>query len=82
MRAAGIRRYSGPVELLELPGPGELRADEVLVEVRFGREEILRPGFMELFREAEQRVREAGLNASGIDPRRLRRAAFPAPAFA
>jgi adenosine deaminase len=29
----------------------------VLVEVRFGREEILRPGFMELFREAERRVR-------------------------
>ncbi|PWT72841.1 MAG: hypothetical protein C5B60_08975 [Chloroflexi bacterium] len=29
----------------------------VLVEVRFGREEILRPGFMQLFREAERRVR-------------------------
>lgn len=28
----------------------------VLVEVRFGREEVLRPGFMALFREAEQRV--------------------------
>ena len=35
MRAAGIRRYSAPVELLELPGPGELRPDEVLLEVRF-----------------------------------------------
>jgi hypothetical protein len=28
----------------------------VLVEVRFGKEEILRPGFMALFREAERRV--------------------------
>jgi adenosine deaminase len=31
--------------------------EAVLVEVRCGREEILRPGFMELFREAERRVR-------------------------
>ncbi|HLZ21436.1 MAG TPA: hypothetical protein VKQ30_04860 [Ktedonobacterales bacterium] len=29
----------------------------VLVEVRFGKEEVLRPGFMALFREAERRVR-------------------------
>jgi adenosine deaminase len=29
----------------------------VLVEIRFGREEALRPGFMALFREAERRVR-------------------------
>jgi len=28
----------------------------VLVEVRFGKEEVLRPGFMALFREAERRV--------------------------
>jgi len=34
MRAAGIRRYSAPVEPLDLPGPGELRPDEVLLEVR------------------------------------------------
>jgi NADPH:quinone reductase-like Zn-dependent oxidoreductase len=34
MRAAGIRQYSAPVGPLELPGPGELRPDEVLVEVR------------------------------------------------
>src|SRR5215467_3080515 len=34
MRAAGIRRYSAPVEPLELPGPGGLRPDEVLLEVR------------------------------------------------
>jgi adenosine deaminase len=30
----------------------------VLVEVRFGSETVLRPGFMELFREAERRVQE------------------------
>jgi adenosine deaminase len=30
----------------------------VLVEVRFGNETVLRPGFMELFREAERRVRQ------------------------
>lgn len=36
MRAAGIHRYRGPVELLELPVPGELRREEVLVEVRCG----------------------------------------------
>ena len=29
----------------------------VLVEVRFGKQEVLRPGFMALFREAERRVR-------------------------
>lgn len=29
----------------------------VLVEIRFGKEEVLRPGFMALFREAERRVR-------------------------
>lgn len=34
MRAAGIRQYSAPVEPIELPGPGELRPDEVLLEVR------------------------------------------------
>ena len=31
-------------------------AGAVLVEVRFGNETVLRPGFMELFREAERRV--------------------------
>src|SRR6516162_7876769 len=33
MRAAGIRRYSAAVEPLDLPGPGELRPDEVLLDV-------------------------------------------------
>ena len=36
MRAAGIRRLADPVELLELPGPRPLRADEVLIEVHAG----------------------------------------------
>ena len=36
MYAAGIRRLADPVELLELPGPRPLRADEVLIEVHAG----------------------------------------------
>jgi len=36
MHAAGIRRLADPVELLELPGPRALRADEVLIEVHAG----------------------------------------------
>src|SRR5215472_15892839 len=40
----------------------------VLVEVRFGREEALRPGFMALFREAERRAqaRHPALRAEAI----------------
>lgn len=40
----------------------------VLVEIRFGKEEVLRPGFMALFREAEQRVqaRHPALRAEAI----------------
>ncbi|HEY1388660.1 MAG TPA: hypothetical protein VGF38_08950 [Ktedonobacterales bacterium] len=40
----------------------------VLVEIRFGKEEILRPGFMTLFREAERRVqaRHPALRAEAI----------------
>ena len=34
MRAAGVRRFGGPVEVLELPGPRALRPDEVLISVR------------------------------------------------
>lgn len=36
----------------------------------------------EAVREAERLAREAGLRTSGIDPRRLRRAAFPLSAVA
>jgi adenosine deaminase len=40
----------------------------VLVEIRFGKEEVLRPGFMTLFREAERRVqaRHPALRAEAI----------------
>jgi NADPH:quinone reductase-like Zn-dependent oxidoreductase len=31
---AGVRRFGGPVEVLELPGPRGLRPDEVLIDVR------------------------------------------------
>ena len=34
MRAAGVRRFGGPVEVLELPGPRALQPDEVLISVR------------------------------------------------
>jgi NADPH:quinone reductase-like Zn-dependent oxidoreductase len=34
VRAAGVRRFSGSVEVLELPGPRALRPDEVLIDVR------------------------------------------------
>ncbi|HEY1644637.1 MAG TPA: NADP-dependent oxidoreductase [Streptosporangiaceae bacterium] len=34
MRAAGVRRAGGEIELLELPAPRPLRAGEVLIEVR------------------------------------------------
>ena len=35
MRAAGIRAFSSGVEFLDLPAPGPLQADEVLIEVRY-----------------------------------------------
>ena len=34
MRAAGVRRFGGEVEVLELPGPRRLRPDEILIDVR------------------------------------------------
>jgi adenosine deaminase len=42
----------------------------VLAEVRCGNETVLRPGFMELFREAEQRVRQRhlSLHAEAVVP--------------
>jgi NADPH:quinone reductase-like Zn-dependent oxidoreductase len=67
MRAAGIRRYSAPVELLELPGPGELRPDEVLLEVRFcgvgNWDEIARTGGWDLGRHPPMAL---GVEAAGV----------------
>jgi len=34
VRAAGVRRFGDPIEILDLPGPGPLRPDEVLIDVR------------------------------------------------
>jgi NADPH:quinone reductase-like Zn-dependent oxidoreductase len=34
MKAAGVRRFGEPVQVLELPGSPMLRPDEVLIEVR------------------------------------------------
>jgi NADPH:quinone reductase-like Zn-dependent oxidoreductase len=67
MRAAGIRRYSAPIEFLELPGPGVLRADEVLVEVRCcgvgNWDEIARAGGWDLGRHPPMAL---GVEAAGV----------------
>jgi NADPH:quinone reductase-like Zn-dependent oxidoreductase len=34
VKAAGVRRFGDPIEILDLPGPGPLRPDEVLIDVR------------------------------------------------
>ena len=67
MRAAGIRRYSAPVELLELPGPGELRSDEVLLAVAYcgvgNWDEIARTGGWDLGRQPPMAL---GVEAAGV----------------
>jgi NADPH:quinone reductase-like Zn-dependent oxidoreductase len=67
MRAAGIRQYSGPVEPLELPAPGELRPDEVLLEVRccgMGNwDDIARTGGWDLGRHPPMAL---GVEAAGV----------------
>jgi NADPH:quinone reductase-like Zn-dependent oxidoreductase len=67
MRVAGIRRYSGPVEPLELPGPAELRPDELLIEVRSAGvgnwDEIARTGGWDLGRQPPMAL---GVEAAGV----------------
>jgi len=67
MRAAGIRQYSAPVELLELPGPGELRSDEVLLAVACcgvgNWDEIARTGGWDLGRPPPMAL---GVEAAGV----------------
>jgi NADPH:quinone reductase-like Zn-dependent oxidoreductase len=67
MRAAGIRRYSDPVELLDLPDPGELRSDEVLVEGRCcgvgNWDDIARTGGWDLGRQPPMAL---GVEAAGV----------------
>jgi NADPH:quinone reductase-like Zn-dependent oxidoreductase len=67
MRAAGIRQYSGPVEPLDLPGPGEPRPDEVLIEVRSAGvgnwDEIARTGGWDLGRQPPMAL---GVEAAGV----------------
>jgi NADPH:quinone reductase-like Zn-dependent oxidoreductase len=52
MKAAGIREFGAPVELLEVHGPRALRPDEVLIDVRAGGvgnwDEIARTGGWDL----------------------------------
>jgi NADPH:quinone reductase-like Zn-dependent oxidoreductase len=67
MRAAGIRGYSEPVEPMELPGPGELRPDELLIEVRSAGvgnwDEIARTGGWDLGRRPPMAL---GVEAAGV----------------
>jgi NADPH:quinone reductase-like Zn-dependent oxidoreductase len=67
MRAVGIRQYSAPVELLELPGPGELRSDEVLLAVACcgvgNWDEIARTGSWDLGRQPPMAL---GVEAAGV----------------
>lgn len=67
MRAAGIRQYAGPVESLELSGPGELRPDEVLLEARscgMGNwDDIARTGGWDLGRQPPMAL---GVEAAGV----------------
>jgi len=67
MRAAGIRRYSDPVQPMELPGPGDLRPDEVLIEVRAAGvgnwDEIARTGGWDLGRQPPMAL---GVEAAGV----------------
>ncbi len=67
MRAVGIRRFSGPVELLELPGPAALRPDEVLIDV-YGSgvgnwDDIARTGGWDLGRRPPMAL---GVEAAGL----------------
>ena len=70
MRAAGIRRYGAPVEFFELPGPGELRPDEVLLEVRGAGvgnwDDIARTGGWDLGRHPPMAL---GVEAAGVATR-------------
>jgi NADPH:quinone reductase-like Zn-dependent oxidoreductase len=67
MRAAGIRQYSAPVESLELPGPGELCPDEVLLEVHGcgveNWDDIARSGGWDLGRHPPMAL---GVEAAGV----------------
>jgi NADPH:quinone reductase-like Zn-dependent oxidoreductase len=67
MRAAGIREYSAPVEPLDLPEPGDLAADEVLIEVRGcgagNWDEIARNGGWDLGRHPPMAL---GVEAAGM----------------
>lgn len=67
MRAAGIREYSEPVEPLDLPDPGGLRPDEVLVEVRCcgvgNWDDIARAGGWDLGRQPPMAL---GVEAAGV----------------
>ncbi len=67
VRAAGVRRFGGPVAVLELSGPPGLRPDEVLIEVRAcgvgNWDEFARTGDWDLGRRPPMAL---GVEAAGI----------------
>ncbi len=67
MRAAGIRTFSGPVELLELPEPAVPQPDEVLIDVHSSGvgnwDDIARTGGWDLGRQPPMAL---GVAAAGV----------------
>jgi NADPH:quinone reductase-like Zn-dependent oxidoreductase len=67
VKAAGIREFGAPVELLELPAPRALRPDEVLIDVRAGGmgnwDEIARTGGWDLGARPPMAL---GVEAAGV----------------
>jgi NADPH:quinone reductase-like Zn-dependent oxidoreductase len=67
MRAAGVRRFGDPVQVLELPGPPGLQPDEVLIEVRAcgvgNWDEFVRTGDWDLGKRPPMAL---GVEAAGI----------------
>jgi NADPH:quinone reductase-like Zn-dependent oxidoreductase len=67
VKAAGVRRFGEPVQVLELPGSPELRPDEVLIEVRAcgvgNWDEFVRTGDWDLGRRPPMAL---GVEAAGL----------------
>ncbi|HEY7175614.1 MAG TPA: zinc-binding dehydrogenase, partial [Micromonosporaceae bacterium] len=67
MRAAGIPEFAAPIELLDLPGPNELRTDEVMLDVRacgMGNwDDVVRNGDWDLGRRPPMAL---GVEAAGV----------------
>jgi hypothetical protein len=73
VKAAGVRRFGGVVEVLELPRPRGLRPDEVLIDVRVrgvgNWDEFARTGNRDL---GTRPPTAPGVEATGLGPERVR----------